>query len=81
MNSIQIVLTDIALPHMDGIAVIRALKRMKPETAFIASTGHGEHARDEELHSLSVTNLLTKPYDTQKLLETLRNALRPRSKM
>jgi CheY-like chemotaxis protein len=75
MDSIQAVLTDIALPYMDGVSVIRALKRMKPETVFIASTGQGEHSRDSELRALGVASMLTKPYDTQKLLETLKDAL------
>jgi two-component system cell cycle sensor histidine kinase/response regulator CckA len=75
MDSIQAVLTDIALPYMDGVSVIRALKKMKPETVFIASTGQGEHSRDSELRALGVASMLTKPYDTQKLLETLKDAL------
>ena len=77
MGSIEVVLTDMALPHMDGLSVIRVLEKMKPETAFIASTGQGEHLRDSELHALGVNHFLNKPYDTQQLLETLRDALSP----
>jgi PAS domain S-box-containing protein len=79
-DAIKVVLTDIMLPYMDGVALIRAMKQMKPEVAFIAATGQGEHARDSELQSLGVTNLLSKPYDTQKLLETLQSALTPGAK-
>jgi two-component system, cell cycle sensor histidine kinase and response regulator CckA len=75
MNSINAVLTDIALPFMDGVTLIRALQKMKVEMVFIASTGHSVHTRDAELQTLGVTNLLTKPYDTQKLLKTLHDAL------
>ena len=75
MNSIDAVLTDISLPYMDGVSVVRALKKMKPDTTFIASTGQGEHSRDSELRGLGVASMLTKPYDTRKLLETLREAL------
>ena len=75
MNSIDVVLTDIQLPHMDGVNLIRTLKKMKPDLTVIASTGQGEHDRDSQLQALGVTHLLTKPYDTQKLLSTLRAAL------
>jgi PAS domain S-box-containing protein len=75
MDAIKAVLTDIMLPHMDGVALIRAMKKMKSELAFIAATGQGEHVRDSELQSLGVTNLLHKPYDTHELLKTLRDAL------
>jgi len=75
MNSIDVVLTDIQLPHMDGVNLIRTLKKMKPDLTVIASTGQGEHDRDSQLQALGVTHLLNKPYDTQKLLSTLRAAL------
>jgi PAS domain S-box-containing protein len=75
MDSIRLVLTDMSLPFMDGIALIRSLKKMKPDMAFVASSGQGTSSYEAELEKLGVTNLLTKPYDTQNLLETLRNAL------
>lgn len=38
---------------------------MKPESAIVAATGHGQHARNLELESLGVAHLLAKPYETQ----------------
>ena len=68
-------LSDVRLPHVDGVALIRAIKRMKPETAIVAAAGHGQHARNLELESLGVAPLLAKPYQTQELPATLQNAL------
>jgi PAS domain S-box-containing protein len=79
MGSISVVLTDIMMPYVDGVALIRAMKKMKPEMLFIASTGQGADTRVAELESLGVGNFLTKPYDTAKLLKTLRDALSVRS--
>ena len=79
MNAISVVLTDMSLPFMNGVALIRSLQKIKPSMPFIASTGQSEHAHAQELEKLGVKNLLTKPYDTQKLLETLRNALAPQT--
>ena len=75
MGSIKAVLSDIMLPHMDGVTLIRTIKKMKPEMVFIASTGQSEHSRDTELQTLGVRNFLTKPYDTGKLLKAVREAL------
>ena len=75
MNAISVVLTDMALPFMDGLTLIRSLNKIKPSVPFIASTGQSQNFHAQELEKLGVTNLLTKPYDTQKLLETLRRAL------
>ncbi len=75
MQSIRLVLTDLSMPFMDGMVLARALKKMKPDVSIIASTGQGEGANDSELEALGIAGLLTKPYDTGKLLQTLRHAL------
>lgn len=75
INSVQAVLTDIMMPAMDGVMLIRAIKKMKPTMKFIASTGQGEETRVSELQSMDVVNFLTKPYDTERLLKTLHDTL------
>jgi CheY-like chemotaxis protein len=79
-DEIQLVLTDLAMPLMDGIALIRTLQKMKPGIRVIASTGRGgqeQHAH--ELESLHVGACLTKPYTKNKLLNTLHEALNHRN--
>jgi len=75
-DEIKLVLTDLAMPLMDGIALIRTLQKMKHEVCIIASTGRGgdEH-RLHELAGLHVRSCLTKPYNKSKLLTTLQEAL------
>jgi PAS domain S-box-containing protein len=80
MDSIGGVLTDIAMPYMNGVALARALRRMKSDIPIVASTGQGDQPGVAELRSLGVTNFLTKPYNTEKLLTTLKTAMeRPSS--
>ena len=78
-DSIKAVLTDMDLPHLGGVALAREIKKMKPGMALIASTGQGEHTNVAELQPLGVVNFLTKPYDTQKLLMTLKCAMETQS--
>jgi CheY-like chemotaxis protein len=75
MDSIQLVITDLMLPYMDGLALARALTKMKPDIAIIASTGQGEQTSMSELQSLGVKNFLSKPYDSERLLRTVHEAL------
>jgi DNA-binding NtrC family response regulator len=79
MDSVKAVLTDIMLPSMDGIALVRAIKEIKPDMVFIASTGQRDQARLKELVKLGITNFLTKPYDIPELLGTVRDALEGRA--
>jgi PAS domain S-box-containing protein len=75
-EEIQLVLTDLAMPLMDGIALIRTLQKMKPGVRIIASTGKGSLERGlHELPGLNVQACLTKPYNKEMLLSTLRSAL------
>ena len=75
MGSIDAILTDIMMPYVDGVALIRAIKKMKPEMVFIASTGQGEANRVSELQALGVSNFLGKPYDAHTLLKTVGDTL------
>jgi PAS domain S-box-containing protein len=76
MDEIKLVLTDLAMPLMDGIALIRTLKKMKPDVCLIASTGQGSMEQGvHELVGLNVRACLTKPYNKEMLLTTLHDAL------
>jgi two-component system cell cycle sensor histidine kinase/response regulator CckA len=78
-EEIELVLTDLSMPVMDGIALIRTLKKMKADVRVIASSGRGgQGQRFEELKELKVHACLTKPYNKEKLLRTLHNALHPK---
>jgi PAS domain S-box-containing protein len=75
-DEIKLVLTDLAMPLMDGIALIRTLQKMKPGVCIIASTGRGgDEQRMHQLADLHVRSCLTKPYNKDKLLTTLQEAL------
>jgi two-component system, cell cycle sensor histidine kinase and response regulator CckA len=39
MQAISLVLTDLSMPYMDGIALVRSLKKMRPDLSIVASTG------------------------------------------
>ena len=76
MNEIELVLTDLAMPFMDGVALIRTLQKMKPDVRVIASTGlGGQDGRANEIAHLNVRANLTKPYNKTKLLATLHDVL------
>jgi two-component system, cell cycle sensor histidine kinase and response regulator CckA len=76
-DEIKVVVTDLAMPLLDGLALIRTLRKMKADVRVIASTGRGgreDHAH--ELADLNVQACLSKPYNKEKLLTTLRDVLK-----
>lgn len=74
-KDIQVVLSDIMMPVMDGVKLIRALNRRNPGLHIIVSTGLSENEKLADLRGLGVSVQLDKPYTAEKLLMTLWKAL------
>ena len=74
-SEIKVVLTDVSMPEMDGVALTRALKAMDPAITVIASTGQSAELRYKELQSLNVTRFLSKPYNAHQLLSVVHHAV------
>jgi two-component system cell cycle sensor histidine kinase/response regulator CckA len=78
-HKIDVLVTDIMMPAMDGLALIRAVRTVLPGLKIIASSGLGIElggsSRAQELKSLGVTTFLPKPYGTDKLLSTVHQML------
>ncbi len=78
--AIDAVVTDVMMPEMDGVELIRVLRKMHPRLKIIASSGlgteRGWNVRTEELEALSVKTYLAKPYTVDKLLAALHGLLR-----
>ena len=74
-NEIAVVVTDIVMPVMDGAALIRAIRAIRPLTKIIASSGFAETNKLDEAAAIGIKDFLTKPYSTQALLDTLARLL------
>jgi len=70
----SIVLTDIKMPGMDGIDLLKRIKQQSPETEVIMITGHGDiHLAIESL-KFEATDFITKPIDEDILDVALKRA-------
>jgi len=68
---IEVVLTDMMMPFLDGPATIRALRKINPEIKIIASSGLADNGKSAEAFGPNVKRFLLKPYTADKLLRTL----------
>jgi PAS domain S-box-containing protein len=75
-EKVALVITDIAMPVLDGHATIRALRKMNPDVKVIAASGILEPGQMEHL-SNDGTVVLPKPYSPDKLLNTIHAILHP----
>ncbi|MHA3769905.1 PAS domain S-box protein [Verrucomicrobiota bacterium sgz303538] len=74
-GEIDVVLTDLAMGLMDGLALVRSLRRFDPKARVIVSSGHCDTEQSSLLASLGVRTFLDKPYNAAKLLRALRETL------
>ena len=78
-SEIQAVITDMAMPYMDGVEVIRTIRKINPQAKFVAVSGFLEYDRLVGSTGASGMTLLHKPYSPDKLLQTLANVLSKKS--
>ncbi len=74
-DEIKGVLTDMIMPHMDGPATIRVLKRIDPSVKVIAASGLMDNEKVKDATGLSHIAFLMKPYTAEKLLTTVNRVL------
>jgi signal transduction histidine kinase len=69
-----IVLTDIKMPGVDGIDLLKQLKQIEPETEVIMITGHGDISLAIKSLKFEATDFITKPIDDDILEVALKRA-------
>jgi PAS domain S-box-containing protein len=70
----EIVITDVKMPGMDGIEVLRRIKGMNPDVEVIIITGHGEMELAIRALQLEASDFVTKPIHDEALTIAMRRA-------
>ena len=71
----DLILCDIKMPKMDGVEVLEAIKKIKPEVPMVMISGHGDLETAIQTMRLGAFDYISKPPDLNRLLNTVRNAL------
>ncbi|WP_010228803.1 sigma-54-dependent transcriptional regulator [Gillisia marina] len=71
----DLVLCDIKMPKMDGVEVLEAIKKIKPEVPVVMISGHGDLDTAVNTMRMGAFDYISKPPDLNRLLNTVRNAL------
>ncbi len=73
-ESVNVILSDIKMPSMDGIELTRKINSICPEIPVILMTGH-MHAASKEIEELNVQKVIFKPLDWQDLISEIEKAI------
>ncbi|MBL6972196.1 MAG: response regulator, partial [Desulfobacterales bacterium] len=73
-HSPQIIITDIRMPGMDGIEVLKSIKKTDPDKEVIVTTGFGEIEYAIQALQLDASDFITKPINDSALQVALERA-------
>ncbi|MDA9057041.1 sigma-54 dependent transcriptional regulator [Flavobacteriaceae bacterium] len=74
-DDFDLILCDIKMPKMDGVEVLEAVKKIKPEIPMVMISGHGDLDTAVNTMRMGAYDYISKPPDLNRLLNTIRNAL------
>ena len=72
-----VILSDINMPGMDGLALLREIKARRPDLSVMMLTAYGDEERRRRAAEYGAAEFLTKPVDFDFLKERLRRLHTP----
>jgi two-component system response regulator HydG len=73
--AVALVICDLRLPDLDGIALLKQAREFRPEAEVVMITGHGSVEQAVEAMRLGAYDFIQKPVDSAALLKTVAKAL------
>jgi two-component system response regulator PilR (NtrC family) len=77
-EAVDLLVTDLSMPEMDGVELLRRASRVSPETSAIVVTAFGSKETAIEAMRHGAVNYLEKPFDVEEMRLHVRNALSTR---
>jgi DNA-binding NtrC family response regulator len=74
-EQVEMVITDIQMPEMSGLDLLRRIKVMNPDTVVLVITAYGSIETAVEAMKLGAHDYITKPFDREELLLTVGKGL------
>lgn len=71
-SCVDLVLTDLGMPEMNGWEVAKRVKRLRPNLPVILVTGWGTGLEEEEINCSGVDSVISKPFQVNEILENVR---------
>jgi len=73
----DLIITDLAMPGIDGVQFMAAAKKVFPDVPVIVMTGYSERCTPEEALRLGAFAYIPKPFNISEVISTIERALLP----
>ena len=74
-NQIDLLITDVVMPQMDGPSLIREVRERRPDIKVICISGYAEDAFRKKLDKSSDIHFLPKPFSLNQLAGTVKKVM------
>ncbi|HLF20386.1 MAG TPA: response regulator [Bacteroidota bacterium] len=74
-RNIQLVVSDLQMPNLNGVGAFRKIKAMNPDVKVIFVSGYIDPHLQRQLQSEGVQKFIRKPYSPDEILGAVREAL------
>jgi len=71
----NLVITDLKMPEMDGMSLLKNIKEIHPEICVIVMTGYPDKESKAKAIELGASGYLTKPLDVSELITAVKSCL------
>lgn len=71
----DLIISDLRMPGMDGVALLKEVRARKNSVPFLLLTGHGDVSHAVEAIKAGAEDFLEKPYDSSHLMTVIRRTL------
>jgi two-component system cell cycle sensor histidine kinase/response regulator CckA len=72
---VDLVVSDVVMPEMDGPALLKELRKTNPDLRIIFVSGYAEDAFEKSLPDSSQYNFLPKPFTLKQLVSAVKDAM------
>ena len=74
-DDIRLIILDMIMPEMDGVAALRAIRQKTPEVKVLVSSGYTSPEKAPILEALGIDGFVQKPFEVVKLAAIIRDVL------
>jgi PAS domain S-box-containing protein len=74
-DDVRLIILDMIMPEMDGVAALRAIRQKTPNVKVLVSSGYTSPEKAPALEALGIDGFVQKPFEVVKLAATVRDVL------
>lgn len=79
-DEILVVLLDLMMPHLNGEGTLRRLREIRSDVPVVLSSGYTGRYTAQQISNLGLAGYLQKPYTLDRLVSSLREAVRSQTR-